>query len=120
MQETTRNEPNGRQRMKCEQNDNVKNNIERMRLTVNGESVDLVTWGILRVILRESERCDGWCMHRGPGIRMSGNDCTLFVESTQREGDCSQQEAREAADKRSCHASCGLAQLDALAWPSSS
>lgn len=36
MQETTRNEPNGRQGMKREQDDNVKNNIERMRLTVNG------------------------------------------------------------------------------------
>ena len=34
MQGSTRNEPNGRQGMK--RDDNVKNNIERMRLSVNG------------------------------------------------------------------------------------
>lgn len=49
MQETARNEPNGRQGVKCERNDKVKNNIERMRLTENGGgTVDLVTWGILQ------------------------------------------------------------------------
>ena len=42
-----------------------------------------------------------------------------LVESTQREGDCSLRKAREAADGKSCHASCGLAQLDALDSPSS-
>lgn len=37
MQETTRNEPNGRQEVEWERNDKVKNNIERMRLMVNGK-----------------------------------------------------------------------------------
>ena len=52
-------------------------------------------------------------MHRVTGIGMSGNDCTL-AELTQREGDRSQRNPRETADRRSCNASCGLAQLDAL------
>lgn len=45
MQETTRDEPNGRRGVKCERDDKVKNNIERMRLTENGGNLSTSSRG---------------------------------------------------------------------------
>ena len=60
MQETARDEPNGRQGMGFERDDKVKNNIERMRLTVNeGNCRPRHVRNVARVIFGESERCNG-------------------------------------------------------------
>lgn len=78
MQETTRNEPNGRQEMKWERIDKVKNNIERMRLTMNGEICRPRHVGSIASDFKGRRAMWRWCMHRVTGIEMSGNDCTLI------------------------------------------